>query len=319
MDASRAVSAALSVAPTVKKRRASQLDTARGAVQPAEKRRRGAGAGARPRPQHTGRSHFELRAAPDVLRDAASGSSCNIGKDGPNLATAHGPTSEDVSCSDALAAALEETARFDQAIGLKENVKKRQIWAGAQKVEHLGLRIQGGVHRQQRNHGSDGIASGRGGSRQAARPTRGTKRKALAEVSAKTPAMPEPQDGWEPTRLVIKRLAILPGPAEGRERLAVMFVLPRIRWAAPLVEPPPRDFPRRLRQATLASACTWWCQGRWWADRIQTHPIFGAAMQALKAAGRVADKPSWVLDVTLREHAKNLKLLIVCYNGDHGV
>ena len=42
-------------------------------------------------------------------------------------------------------------------------------------------------------------------------------------------------------------------------------------------------------------------------------------MQTLKAAGRVADKPSWVLDVTLREHAKNLKLLIVCYNGDHGV
>ena len=141
----------------------------------------------------------------------------------------------------------------------------------------------------------------------------------MAEVSAKTPAKPEPRDGLEPTRLVIKRLAILPGQAKGRERLAVMCVLPRIRWAAPLVEPPPRGFPRLLRQAVLASACTWWCQGRWWADSIQTHPILGAAMQTLKAAGRLADKPPRVLDVTLREHAKNLKLLIVCYNGDHGV
>ncbi|CAE8687059.1 unnamed protein product [Polarella glacialis] len=44
-----------------------------------------------------------------------------------------------------VSAAIDITARFDEAIGLKENVKKRQLWTRDQKVEHLGLRCQGGA------------------------------------------------------------------------------------------------------------------------------------------------------------------------------
>eukprot|EP00973_Karenia_brevis_P007750 1052506-Karenia_brevis.AAC.1 len=31
------------------------------------------------------------------------------------------------------------------------------------------------------------------------------------------------------------------------------------------------------------SGCTWWCYGRWYADRISLHPVFGAAARGLEA------------------------------------
>ena len=42
-----------------------------------------------------------------------------------------------------LSKALLVTSVFDQAVGLQENVSKRQHWEGEEKVEHLGLRLQG--------------------------------------------------------------------------------------------------------------------------------------------------------------------------------
>ncbi|CAE7820211.1 unnamed protein product, partial [Symbiodinium necroappetens] len=40
-----------------------------------------------------------------------------------------------------LQAALDVTARCDQALGLVENLRKRQLWQAAESVEHLGLRL----------------------------------------------------------------------------------------------------------------------------------------------------------------------------------
>ena len=42
-----------------------------------------------------------------------------------------------------LSKALLVTSQFEQAVGLQENVSKRQHWEGEEKVEHLGLRLQG--------------------------------------------------------------------------------------------------------------------------------------------------------------------------------
>ena len=42
-----------------------------------------------------------------------------------------------------MSKALLVTSEFDQAVGLLENVSKRQHWEGEEKVEHLGLRLQG--------------------------------------------------------------------------------------------------------------------------------------------------------------------------------
>jgi hypothetical protein len=42
-----------------------------------------------------------------------------------------------------LESALATTSLFDAALGLEENVKKRQHWSEGEIVEHLGLRLQG--------------------------------------------------------------------------------------------------------------------------------------------------------------------------------
>lgn len=175
--------------------------------------------------------------------------------------------------------ALEVTARFDAAIGLRENAKKRQVWQGSGAVEHLGLRLQGNP---------------------AARPLE----------------MPKPRDGWSPTEELVKRLVLLPGPTEVRERLAGIFVLPRFRWAAPLIESPPASMARLLHKAILASACTWWCQGRWWCE---LHPDLGTALAALGAAHRTAGSPSAMLSLCLRVHAKALGLSIVSFDAMQGL
>lgn len=59
----------------------------------------------------------------------------------------------------------------------------------------------------------------------------------IVEQGGLAPALPKPRDRWEPIRLVIRRLALLPGPVATRERLETLFMAPKWSWASPLVVP----------------------------------------------------------------------------------
>ena len=150
----------------------------------------------------------------------------------------------------ALQHGLEATAAFDAAVGLQENAAKRQVWVAGEGtvVEHLGLRLK-----------------------------------------PDDPSFPIcPRDSWAGASEVITRLATIPGPVSVREHLASAFVLPYFRWAAPLLHPAPPALAPWLFRAVLATDCSWWCPGRWWAQRVQLHPVLGAAVHCVKRASTCA-------------------------------
>ena len=135
-------------------------------------------------------------------------------------------------------------------------------------MEHLGLRVQGNAQPGQRT-------------------------------------LPQPRDGWNPVREAISRLAVVPGARRVREEIAKVFISPKMKWAVPLIEPPPADLARSMMRAVTASASPWWCYGRWWADRTALHPVLGTALQAFKAFGRPVTA-SATLEACLRDHAKKI-------------
>ena len=90
-----------------------------------------------------------------------------------------------------------------------------------------------------------------------------------------------PGDGWAPFEEAICRLATVPGAACVRERLAAYCILPKFRWGFAFMFAPPVSTALSLFRAILSTRCTWWCQGRWWAQRIQLHPVLGIAAHVL--------------------------------------
>ena len=173
-----------------------------------------------------------------------------------------------------LDAALHYTTEFDAALGLSENPKKRQRWSSEvpSSIEHLGLLTQ--------------------------------------------PMLPDapilPRGGWKKVGKVIAHLAALPGPASVRERLAAAFVRPHFTWASPLQHPPPADLAHQLLHAVLLTRCSWYCAGRWWADRIQLHPAISAGLQAFKPAFRGLPH-SAALHCSWKAHAKTFGLTLAGY------
>ena len=149
-----------------------------------------------------------------------------------------------------LDAALLYTTEFDAALGLSENHKKRQRWSLGKPafIEHLGLLTQ--------------------------------------PMLAEAPILP--RGGWKKVGDAIAHLAALPGPAAVRERLAAAIVRPHFTWASPLQHPPPEVLAHQLRHAVLQTHCSWYCAGRWWADRIQLHPAISAGLQAFTCLSRAA-------------------------------
>ena len=104
-----------------------------------------------------------------------------------------------------------------------------------------------------------------------------------------------------------------------REKLAAVFVATQIRWAVPLVTPPPGDLARLMRRAVSGTACTWWCGGRWWADRVLFHPQLGTAVYALQAAVRVAGCASGLLTACVQAHAAQLTLRPLHLSAEQGL
>jgi hypothetical protein len=93
------------------------------------------------------------------------------------------------------------------------------------------------------------------------------------------------------------------------ERLAAAFVRPHFTWASPLQHPPPEDLAHQLMHAVLLTRCSWYCAGRWWADRIQLHPAISAGLQAFKPAFRGLPR-SAALHCSWKAHAKTFGLTL---------
>ena len=140
---------------------------------------------------------------------------------------------------------LESTRKFDASVGCVENAAKRQNWSRVthDRVEHLGMTC------------------------------------VLSDEGA--PILP--RGGWEKISNAVAVLASLPGAAAVGERLAATYIRPLWLWACPLLAPVPGQIPARLFRAVLRSSCSWWCQGRWWAQRVRLRPPFSVAIQAAKA------------------------------------
>ena len=177
--------------------------------------------------------------------------------------------------------ALQFTREFDNAVGLTENIDKRQIWIEGEhhRIEHLGL--------------------------------------SLALFDANCPILP--RNGWDPLVGMIQRLATIPGAAHVRERLAAGFIMPVCRWACPLVSLPPASAAPQLLRAILASQCTWWCAGRWWAQRIQLHPIYGTAIHGLSRVRPFVDHLSPHLANAVDAYASALGMLVHRFTREHGL
>ncbi len=183
-------------------------------------------------------------------------------------------TTDGTTAEPDLDAALQYTTEFDAALGLTENRKKRQRWSleVPSLIEHLGLLTQ--------------------------------------------PMLPDapilPRGGWQKVGKVIAHLAALLGPVVVRERLAAAFVRPHFTWACPIQHPPPADLARQLLRAILLTRCSWYCAGRWWADRIQLPPAISAGLQAFKPAPNGLLQ-SAALHCSWKAHAKTFGLTLVGY------
>ena len=134
--------------------------------------------------------------------------------------------------------------QFDSKVGLAENKKKRQLWKSSGSCEHLGLSVQG------------------------------------AQKQA-NPAAAKPRGGWEDTIEIARRIVLMPGGSVMREKLSIC-VLPMVRWASPLLEPPPWKLDKLLMRAQHRTQFTHWCAGRYWADTAQLSLTFAAAIATLK-------------------------------------
>lgn len=116
-------------------------------------------------------------------------------------------------------------------------------------------------------------------------------------------------------RELIVRLLRRHGSMGIREAVAITFVRPTCQWAACLCESPPTDYARLLLRSIVRSNGSWWCIGRFWADRVLLHPLLGTAVYAFAHFDRVARSPSRVPDVAIRSHAGSLQLDIFSERG----
>ena len=174
--------------------------------------------------------------------------------------------------------ALASTRRFDDGVGFSENMKKRQIWENNDTVEHLGLLVC---------------------------PT--------------SQGLPTLRDGWEAIAEMFSFLAKIPGGITPRENAVRVFFKSKWTWPVPLIAPPPVSFVNRLfHQILNHTKCSWWCSGRFWADRIDIHPIFGLACAAVLSAHRFHNPPPSPIFSAVKYYLELLDLRLVSWD-DRGL
>jgi hypothetical protein len=171
------------------------------------------------------------------------------------------------------------TSEFGRALHIKEHTGKRQLWATVDDVvEHLGL---------------------------------------LSKPLCPTTPI-QPQDGWAKLTTLVSNLAAVPGAAAMRKRLAMCSVVPEYQWATPLLSLPPPAFTRTARQAIMRTSCKWWCEFRWYADRIALHRRLGTAAVCRHRAYSIHMYPSLHFERSVSTLACELGLRSVAFSTEHG-
>ena len=103
--------------------------------------------------------------------------------------------------------------------------------------------------------------------------------------------------------------------AHRSEEAARLFFKPKWLWPAPLLEVAPRRLVHELRKALLNyTDRSWWCQARFWADRIDIHPVYGAAVNSALAALRLGVPVSAIARTALSTHLRELGLCIASWD-----
>jgi hypothetical protein len=115
---------------------------------------------------------------------------------------------------------------------------------------------------------------------------------------------------WPRVLDTIDRLGHCPGGMAMRTTLAAAYIRPLLDWAAPFQLSPPPFITKALYKAISGTRCTWWCQARWWAERIGIHPGMGVAIRGLIAGGPLLRHHSRHLETALHAHARTLNLRI---------
>ncbi|CAK9075643.1 unnamed protein product [Durusdinium trenchii] len=171
--------------------------------------------------------------------------------------------------------ALASTRRFDDVVGFSENMKKRQIWANNDAVEHLSL-----------------------------------------SVCPASQDLPTLRNGWDAIADNFPFLAKIPGGVMPRENAVRVFFKSKWTWPVPLIAPPPVSFVSKLfHQLLNHTKCSWWCSGRFWADRIDIHPIFGLACAAVLSAHRFHNPPPNAVFRAVKFYLELLDLHLVSWDN----
>ena len=180
-----------------------------------------------------------------------------------------------------LEEAIDYTTIFDTDAGSSENKKKLQIWRRGEKkrIEHIGV--------------------------------------SCVPDDPQEPILP--RDGWGKLQATIRAIGGLPGSAKVREGLIAAYAKPLWGWAAPLFALPPKQTSHDIMRACLRSGCTWWCRGRWWADRAEIHPVASAVFAAVKAAADQNLVWSEFISHAVAEKFKAIGLELVGYDADKGL
>ena len=159
-----------------------------------------------------------------------------------------------------LQKAIDYTIKFDTDAGADENRKKRQLWRRGERkrIEHIGLSV----------------------------------------IPDDPTADVEPRDGWLKISAVVKRIKTDPSCMDVREVLAGAYARSLWNWASPVMAPAPDNIAPEVKKAVIRSQCTWWCAGRWWADRVFLHSHSSAF---ISASSKIQD-PNLVFSVFIESN-----------------
>lgn len=107
----------------------------------------------------------------------------------------------------------------------------------------------------------------------------------------------------------------MPGSIELRTAAMVAYDLPKWTLAAPVVGMPASERARQVLRAIVASRCSRWCTGRFFADRVEAHPRTSMAIHTSCSA---AGMRSCQAVVAARRRAARVLGFMVC-RVDEGV
>ena len=127
--------------------------------------------------------------------------------------------------------------------------------------------------------------------------------------------LPSFREGWFPILEVLPLLARLPGGLVVREAAVRTFFKGKWCWPLPFLESPSADVVIVFRRALHNhSQCNWWCPGRFWADRVDFHPVLSCALGSAMVCLRFPGPPSRQLLDAVNHHLDRLGLQIASWS-----